>query len=294
MKESKLKRKLLDNIGLTLALSSAFLYAFTVIIEKNYIKQIDAGNILFLMYLGAGLGLFIVHSITKGKRKEKEEKITKKEIPKIIAIVLCELVASYLLIEALKTNSASLVSLLSIFEIVMTSVIAYLFFNDPMYKSELIAIILVLIGNFILNFTGNVFEGINLTSAYVVLACLAWGLENNIIASISTKEPTLFTAIKCLSVSIMYLLIILLKGAVIHFNPLLIIYGFFTYGLGILFYAISTKYLNASKATLGFSFCPLFGVALSVLIFKDNITITFIISAILMTLGIIYMNKENK
>ncbi len=290
----KIKKAISENLGLTFALLSAFLYAFTIIIEKKYITFMDSYSILFYMYLGAGLGLFIIHKILNQKENPKTEKITRKEVPKIILIVVCELLASFFIIEALKQTSASLVSLLSISEIVMTSIIAYLFFKDPMNKSEIIAIILVLTGSFILNFKGGILDNIQLSSIYVIVACFCWGLANNITASISNKEPTLFTAIKCTAVALMYLILIVSTGELIFNNLILIFYGFFSYGLGILFYAVSTKYLKASKATLVFSFSPVFSILLSVLFYKDTITLTFLVSAILMITGILYMNKDTK
>lgn len=281
----------MKNKGLIFAILSAFIYSFNVIVEKYYVNYMNSNNILFLMYLGAGLGLYLVHKTIKKKGKNTKDRITKKDVPKVILIVLFELGASFFLIEALKNINASLVSLLSVFEIIMTSIVAYVFFKDPIYKNEAFAIIIVVLASIILNFDGGAFNGINISSILVVIACLCWGFENNLTASISHKEPSLFTSIKCTSVALMYLIISLVSGIVI-FNPVLLIVGFFTYGLGILFYAISTKYLNASKATLVFSLSPIFSIILSVIFYKDNITTSFFISTILMIMAILIMNKE--
>ena len=58
----------MKNKGLLFAILSAFLYAFNVIVEKFYINSIDSNNILFLMYLGAGIGLYVVHKTIKKER----------------------------------------------------------------------------------------------------------------------------------------------------------------------------------------------------------------------------------
>lgn len=282
----------MNNKGLVFAILSAFIYGFNVIVEKYYINYIDSNNILFLMYLGAGLELYLVHRTIKKKGKNTKDKITKKDIPKVILIVLFELGASFFLIEALKNINASLVSLLSVFEIIMTSIVAYLFFKDPLYKNELLAIVIVVIASIILNFDDGAFNGININSILVVIACMCWGFENNLTASISHKEPSLFTSIKCTAVAVMYLFIMFISRATFVVNPLLMIIGFFTYGLGILFYAISTRYLHASKATLVFSLSPIFSIILSVIIYKDVLTIPFFISTALMIIAILVMNKE--
>ncbi len=289
-----MKKKVLANLGLLLSLISACFYAFNVIIEKNYVDKLSSEKILFLMYLGAGIGLFFIHLLTRNNYKEKENKITKKEIPKIITIVICELLASFFIIEAVKNIDASLVSLLSIFEIIMTSLCAYLIFKDPIGKNEVIAIILVIIGSFILNFRNGIFSNISINSLLVILACLCWGIENNVTASISSKEPAFFTSIKCSAVALLYLSIVAIKGDFSFCYPILALYGFFSYGISILTYALSTKYMGASKATLVFSFSPIFGVLLSFIIYGDKLTITFLISAILMIIGILFMNYKTK
>ena len=290
-----INKKIVNNIGLILALLSALLCAFNIIIEKKYINYISSEKILFLMYLGAGLGLFIIHLLTKHKYKASENRITKKEIPSIVTIVLCELGSSFFLIEALKKIDASLASLLIIFELVMTSICSWLIFNDKIKKNEIIAIVFVLIGSFILNFKDGIFNTMNIYALLVILACLCWGISNNVTALISSKEPALFTSIKCISVSILYLIIVIIKKDLSSFNyPILILLGFLTYGISILSYAISTKYLGAYKATLVFSFSPIFGVLLSFIIYKETLTISFIISTILMIIGIAFMNAKSK
>ena len=174
-----------SNLGIILALLSAFFYAFNVIIEKRYINRLSSEKILFLMYLGAGIGLYIIHIISKKKRKNNPNKITKKEIPKIIIIVLCELASSFLIMEAVKNIDASIISLLTIFEIVTTSILAYLLLDDKIEKNEIISIIFVLLGAFILNYKDGIFNNINYYSILVIIACICWGIENNITALLS-------------------------------------------------------------------------------------------------------------
>ena len=294
MKEKKYKIKNQSNIGLFLALMSACLYAFNVIIEKKYIENMSSEKILFLMYLGAGLGLYIINIIASKNRKSDENKITKREIPKVITIAICELIASFLIIEAIKHIDASLVSLLSIFEIVMTSICAYFIFKDPIEKKEIVAMSIIILASLILNFKDNIFNRININSILVIGACLFWGIENNITALISSKEPSLFTSIKCSSVALMYFVLMIIKGSFSINYPILALYGFFSYGLSILFYALSTKYLGASKSTMIFSFSPIFAVLLSIIIYNEKITFTFLISTILMIISIIIINLKSK
>ena len=86
----------------------------------------------------------------------------------------------------------------------------------------------------------------------------------------------------------------MIKGNLTFSYPILILFGFFSYGLSILAYALSTRYLGASKATLVFSFSPIFGVLLAFIIYNEQLTYTFLLSTILMIIGIIFMNYKIK
>lgn len=280
-------------LGIVLALMSEFLYAFNVIIEKKYVNYSDSFSILFMMYLGAGLGLLIIHLISRQRKKRKNDtknKLTKKEIPYVLLIVICELLASLLTIEAVKIVDASLVSLLSVFEIIATSIFAYFIVKNPIEKNEIISTILMIIGFIILNFKSGVLSNISLGSLLVIGGCILWGIENNVTALISDKEPAYFTSIKCTSVAIFYLVFAFWNGGIDLSHPILIILGFFTYGLSILFYALSTRYLSASKTTIIFSFMPMFGVILALFIYKEVLTVSFIISFVFMLSAILWIN----
>ena len=121
------------NKGLVFALISAFLYAFNVIIEKKYITYISSETILFLMYIGSGVGLLIIHLLTQKKEKSNSDKITKNEVPAIITIVLCELIASLLTILTSFNVTLNLDILTSIFNILSF---------PPRYSTNLLASIL--------------------------------------------------------------------------------------------------------------------------------------------------------
>ena len=71
----KIKNK--KNIGMILTFLSACLYAFNVIIEKKYVRFESCNKILFLMYLGAGIGLYLIHKLSS-KSSNKSQKLTKK------------------------------------------------------------------------------------------------------------------------------------------------------------------------------------------------------------------------
>ena len=75
------------------------------------------------------LVIFLIRLIFK-KNVNKEKKLTKKDIPYVIGMVLLNIAAPILMMFGLERTSAANASLLNNFEIVMTSLIALLLFKE--------------------------------------------------------------------------------------------------------------------------------------------------------------------
>ena len=130
-----------------------------------------------------------------------------------------------------------------------------------------------------------------------VFATACWGLENNLTAKVSDKNPLLLVFYKCFAVAIFNLLFILNINIFELFinNWFLLVIGFFTYGISILYYVYAINYIGISKTSIVFSFSPVFGALISLILFKEKITIYFVISLILMLMGIYFtiIDKKN-
>ena len=100
------------------AILAAALYAINVPLSKLLLVHVEPVMMAAFLYLGAGLGLFIYGVIEKLTHKEiHREKLTKKEMPYTIAMVVLDILAPILLMIGItKTNSAN-VSLLNNFEL---------------------------------------------------------------------------------------------------------------------------------------------------------------------------------
>ena len=114
---------------------------------------------------------------------------------------------------------------------------------------------------------------------------------------VNQKNIPILIFYKCLTISLFNLLFFIKNANLISLisnNYILLIIGFFSYGLSFLFYAYSTKKIGANKTAIIFSFSPFFSTILSFLLFKDHLSIVVLISLIFMTIGVIYSIKEKK
>lgn len=130
-----------------------------------------------LLYLGAGIGMFL---LTKFQNNKNEQSLSKKELPYTIAMVVLDILAPILLMIGLTSCSAANASLLNNFEIVATSIIALCFFKEMISCKLWIAIILVTIASMLLSFEDMSSLQFSWGSLYVLGACICWGVRKQL------------------------------------------------------------------------------------------------------------------
>lgn len=281
--------------GLLFAFLSAFLYDLNVPVSKYSLKTLSTNEILFLLYFGSAVGLFLL--MLFNKKQKFSLKPEKGESIFIIGVIIFDILAALFIVESLKYIDASTVSLISILEISFTIVISHFIFKTKISKNLIIAVILVSIGGILLSFDSSTEFKLSIVSMLTVFATACWGLENNLTAKVSDKNPLLLVFYKCFAVAIFNLLFILNINIFELFinNWFLLVIGFFTYGISILYYVYAINYIGISKTSIVFSFSPVFGALISLILFKEKITIYFVISLILMLMGIYFtiIDKKN-
>ena len=100
------------------------------------------------LYLGAGIGLCLYGKATK----DQGEKLTKAELPYTVGMVVLDMAAPILLMLGLERTNSANASLLNNFEIVATSLIAFLVFHEKLSKRLAAAIVLVTVASIALSF----------------------------------------------------------------------------------------------------------------------------------------------
>ncbi|ERI90644.1 putative membrane protein [Clostridiales bacterium oral taxon 876 str. F0540] len=278
------------------AVLAAGLYAISSPISKLLLKEIPPTLMASFLYLGAGIGMFFV-SFAKGKKyKEKAEgKLTKQELPYTIGMVILDIAAPILLMVGLTMTTPANVSLLNNFEIVATSLIALLIFKESISKRLWGAIFLITLSSIILSVEDASSFSFSFGSIFVLLACICWGLENNCTRKLSIKDPLQVVVIKGFGSGIGSLLISLLLGEKISNTSYIIaalILGFFAYGLSIFLYIHAQRYLGAAKTSAYYAIAPFIGVGLSLIIFKEVPTLSFIVALAVMLIGAYFASTE--
>ncbi len=283
------KNKPKTYVGIAMAILAASLYALNAPLSKIVLDYLPSTLTAGFLYLGAGVGMFLVGSIKSFMVKEsKEEKLSKEDFPYTLAMILLDVLAPILLLLGLSMTTPENTSLLNNFEIVATAVIALCFFKEKIGKRLWLGIIFITVSCGILSFENILSLKFSVGSLFVVLASVCWGVENNCTRKLSSKDPLQIVVVKGICSGLTSIIIGLCIGQRITeiwavFVTLGI--GFVAYGLSIFFYVYAQRILGASRTSAYYAIAPFIGVLLSLVIFKVLPSYTFFIALALMIVG---------
>lgn len=279
------------------AILAAALYAISSPISKIFLNEIPPTMMAGLLYLGAGIGMSIVGLFRYKMGKLKEEmQLTKKEMPFTVVIVVLDIAASIFLMVGLTMTTSANMSLLSNFEIVATSLIAFFIFREVISKKLRIGIGFITVASIILSVENSSSFSFSFGSAFVLLACVCWGFENNCTKMLSVKDPLEIVVIKGFGSGLGSLLIsFILKETSANTAYIIatLLLGFISYGLSTYLYIYAQRELGAAKTSAYYAIAPFIGVGFSFIIFREIPTISFIIALLIMIVGTYFVSADN-
>ena len=277
-------------LAIFFAIIAAGLYAINIPLSKLLLNYIAPTMMASYLYLGAGIGIGIVFLITKAKDKDAYEKITKKDLPNVLGMILLDVAAPILLMFGLLDSASSNASLLNNFEIVCTSLIALLVFKEAISKRMWLAIALITTSSFVLSMEDISTLKFSWGAIFVLLATLCWGLENNCTKNLSSKNTYHIVFLKGIFSGLGSLIVALcLKEgfADIGYLALALLLGFVAYGLSIFLYIKAQGIIGASKTSAYYAIAPFIGTFLSFVIFNERPTWAYFLGLVIMILGTI-------
>lgn len=286
------------NFAVFYAVLAAALYALSAPVSKLLIDNVPAKMLAAFLYLGAGMGLGAVELIRKSAGRESAEKpLEKKDLPYTAGMVALDIAAPIFLMTGLSMTTAANASLLNNFEIAATSLIAMFIFREKISKRLWAAIILVTLASLILSFENIISLRFSWGSLFVLLACVAWGFENNCTRMLSDKNPLQIVVVKGIFSGSGALVAAVLSGdsfpELIYVSAALLL-GFFAYGLSIFFYIHAQRHLGAAKTSAYYAVAPFIGVAFSFIFFRQIPTPFFFIALIIMAAGTYFALTDKK
>ena len=288
-----LKRK---NTATAFAILAAALYAVNVPFSKLLLERMGPTMMAALLYLGAGSGMLLTGAVEKALGRETmRNRLTRKELPYTLAMVVLDIAAPILLMLGIARTDSANVSLLNNFEIVATSLIAFVIFKEVLSRRLCTAIFLVTIASIILGFEGAGSFAFNGGSLFVLGACVCWGLENNCTKMLSTKSSVEIVIIKGCCSGLGSLVIAFAIGERLpglKWILCVLLLGFVAYGLSINFYIMAQKDLGAAKTSAYYSVAPFLGVVFSMVLLGERPAVRFYAALAIMVAATVLMVKD--
>lgn len=277
------------NPGVTFALISALLFGLSTPFAKLLVGQVQPLILAGLLYLGSGIGLWLIHLIGKYRADDKRP-FTSHELPYLIAAVLFGgIVSPILLMLGLAQSLASTSSLLLNLEGVLTATIAWVLFKENCDRRIVAGMLAITCGGVFLSVTGESGFSFSWGCVLVVLACLGWAIDNNLTRQIAHGDAVKIALVKGVCAGSVNLGLGLSFGGVIP-NAMAVLgallVGFLGYGLSLVLFVFGLRHLGTARTGAYFSTAPFVGALASIVLLREPVSANFAVAGALMMLGV--------
>jgi drug/metabolite transporter (DMT)-like permease len=271
-----------------LALLAAALFGASTPLAKGLLSTTSPQLLAGLLYLGSGVGLFLVWLAQR--RRTLEARLTRRDVPWLAgAIAAGGLLGPLLLMYGLIRTPASSASLLLNLEGVFTSLLAWLVFREHVPLRIVVGMVAIIAGGALLSWEGHLAWGGMGGPLAIAGACLCWAVDNNLTQKVSAADPVQIAQIKGLAAGVVNTTLALLLGA--HLPqpvPLAaaLLVGFVGYGVSLVCFVLALRSLGTARTGAYFSLAPFIGAAIGLLLYRESATVLFLAAASLMALGL--------
>ena len=276
--------------GVPFALASAFAFGASTPLSKVLLASVDPQLLAGLMYLGAGLGLAVVHlSRSALGISAKEALLRKADIPWLSAVVLFGgIIGPLLLMLGLFRMEAASGALLLNLESLATMGLAWLLFRENVDRRLLLGAFAIVSGAVVLSWQGQGAE-LNAGGGLIAGACLAWGVDNNLTRKLSAADPVVIAMIKGLVAGAANTGLALWSGAALPSVGILgaaEVVGFVGIGVSLVLFILGLRHLGAARTGAYFSLAPFIGALLAIAFLGEPLTARLAIAGVLMGFGL--------
>jgi drug/metabolite transporter (DMT)-like permease len=276
--------------GVPLALASAVLFGMSAPLSKLLLGTVAPQLLAGLLYLGAGIGLAIIHL---GRAAldipAPEAPLRRADLPWLAAVVLFGgVMGPLLLMLGLNQTSASSGSLLLNLEGLATMGIAWLVFRENVDRRLLLGALAIVAGAVVLSWNGQTLH-LDAGSGLIAAACVAWGIDNNLTRKLSSADPVLTTMIKGLVAGTVNVCLALLSGSMLPSVATMsaaALVGFLGVGVSLVLFVLALRHLGAARTGAYFSLAPFIGAVFALALLNEPLSLQLLLAGLLMGVGL--------
>jgi len=272
------------------ALAAAALFGLATPVAKLLIGSADPWVLAGLFYLGSGLGLATLRVVRASRRPSVEAPLSRRDLPWLAgAIFFGGIVGPLLLMVGLARTDAASASLLLTLEGAATAVIAWVVFRESVNRRVASGMALIVAGAVVLAWHGDPrLTGI-VGPAAIVVACVAWGIDNNLTRKVALADPLEIAMYKGLIAGPVSVALGFAHGAVLPGLAVIgaaAIVGFLGYGVSLVLFVIALRHLGTARTGAYFSIAPFIGAAAAIPLLSEPLSTTLLAAGLLMGAGV--------
>lgn len=284
------------NLSVLYALVAAALFGASTPLAK--LLGVDTPPILLagLLYLGSGVGLTLVRLVRD--RGWQRPGLPAGEWPWLLgAILFGGVLAPVALMFGLTRTAGASASLMLNLESVLTAVLAWVVFKENADRRIVIGMVAIVLGGVVLSWpqeTTTAHDWIGPLA--VAFACLCWAIDNNLTRKVSASDALFIAGSKGLAAGVVNGGLALAIGSQLPALGTLgsiLLVGFLGYGVSLVLFVLALRGLGSARTGAYFSTAPFLGAAVAILMLGESVSVTFLLAATLMALGVWIHLREN-
>ena len=284
------------NLSVLYALVAAALFGASTPLAK--LLGVDTPPILLagLLYLGSGVGLTLVR--LSRDRGWQRPGLPAGEWPWLLgAIFFGGVLAPVALMFGLTRTAGATASLMLNLESVLTAVLAWVVFKENADRRIVIGMVAIVLGGIVLSWpqeTTTAHDWIGPLA--VAFACLCWAIDNNLTRKVSASDALFIAGSKGLAAGVVNGGLALAIGSQLPALGTLgaiLLVGFLGYGVSLVLFVLALRGLGSARTGAYFSTAPFLGAAVAILMLGESVSVTFLLAAALMALGVWIHLMEN-
>ncbi|MDD5199614.1 MAG: DMT family transporter [Terrimicrobiaceae bacterium] len=275
--------------GSSFALLAAVLFGASTPAAKLLLDHCGPVMLAGLLYLGSGIGLAAFRLASRDRRETREAPLSRRDAPWLAAAIACGgIAAPVLLLLGLGGIAASTGALLLNLEGVFTALLAWFIFRENFDRRIFAGMAAITLGAAVLAWPAPGVE-VAWPALLIAGACAAWALDNNLTRKVSAADPVQITFVKGLVAGGVNLALALLIGEKLPGVSVILLalaLGLLSYGISLTCFVQALRHIGTARTGAYFSTAPFVGAAISLVVFRQQPSLSFWLAGALMAFGV--------
>lgn len=275
---------------------SAILFGIAPVACKALAGDLPPSLLAGLLYAGSAVGLTVTLLFAPAKMHGALRSLPTRQWFNLCgAVATGGIVAPLFLAYGIRHGTAAEVSLLLNFESVSTTLLAWLIFHEHIGLRVWIGKALIVGASVLVVLSGNDGLHLSLPGLSVLVACMFWGVDNNLTRELETLPASLLACVKgwCAGTFNILLFYVLFRSPVTPFQvTAALVVGALSIGASLVLFIHALREIGAARTSTWFASGPFIGTVLAVVLLGERPPVHYWLAALVMISGMLLLTWE--